>query len=206
MARRVLADFDAEILLRLANRKDITATQRAQFFHDAYLLVASEFPHPELQGVGTETLTANTSTLAPSSITDLWWPQIVRDETNDRLIDSIEMQKMLAKRVSTGVPTEYYWWGNVFNFDKAPSTNLTLKIWYKKRPEELTAGQSPVIGREFDLLIIMRAALIGHETVGNQHMATIQASEYNRYAQHLGLPTLEEAKNDRRKQMQVRLS
>src|SRR5690606_12211563 len=156
MARRVLADFDAEILLRLANRKDITATQRAQFFHDAYLLVASELPHPELQGTGTEILNANTSTLAPSSIPDLWWPQIVRDGTNASLIDVIEMRTMLAKRVSTGNPTKYYGWSNAVNYDKAPSTNLTLKIWYKKIPEELTAGQSPVIGREFDLLIIMR--------------------------------------------------
>jgi hypothetical protein len=53
-------------------------------------------------------------------------------------------------------------------------------------------------------MILMRAAMIGHETVGNQHMSTIQLGEYNRYAAMMNLPTLEESKNDRRKQMQVR--
>lgn len=204
MARRVLADFDAELLLRLGNRTDITSTQRAQFIDDAYRLVALMFVHPELQGKGQETLADASFSLTPSTLTDIWWPEFVQDDSTGRPIDMKDKEEIEAHARSSGQVTEYYWWNNVFYFDRTQAGALTLNIWYKKTVTQLTTGQSPVFNQIYDPLVIMWAAKIGHETVGNQKMADVQEAQFKGYAQTMRLPVWEAKKNDRRKGFVVR--
>lgn len=204
MARRVLADFDAEVLLRLGNRTDITAAQRGQFIHDAYLMIANAFVHPELQGKGLETLPDGDFSCVPGSITDLWWPELVQDDGTGRLIDMKEKDEIEAQKRTTGTVSEFYWWGNTFYFNRIQDGALDLNIWYKKKVVAMTAGQSPVFDELYDPLIPMRAARIGHESVGNQKMADVQEAQFRNYVDVMRLPVWEAKKNDRRKGFVVR--
>jgi len=86
MSRRVFADFDAELLLRISNRDDVTPAMRAQFINDAYLMIPNEFVHPELQGTTIELVGLGSPELVPTA-GDIWWPMFVQDVKHSRAID-----------------------------------------------------------------------------------------------------------------------
>lgn len=203
MARMTLEDFDAELLIRIGKRTDITAAQRAQKIHAAYQMVANEFPHPELQGKTGEVLLINTDNLTPTTA-DIWWPEHVKDISNNRFIDYTSIVKIEKNAKPTGVVTEYYWWGNVFYFNRSSSAQVNLIIWYKKKISELSSGESPVFERSFDDLIPMRAAQLCLDAAGDQKAAIIQERSYRSYVEAQRFPTYEHERNDRRKGIIVR--
>src|SRR5262245_27604740 len=82
MARRVLADFDAELLLRIGNPNNITATQRVFFTQYAYRWLANIIPHTELETFANETINSPDDSLTPAVATNLWWPIMLRNLTD----------------------------------------------------------------------------------------------------------------------------
>jgi hypothetical protein len=204
MSRRVFADFDAELLLRISNRDDVTPGMRAQFINDAYLMIANEFVHPELQGTAIELVGLGSPDLVPTA-GDIWWPMFMQDVKHSRAIDYSSYVKIEATGKVLGDLTEYYWWGNRFSFNRLANDNIPVKIWYQKTVKELTADSAPVFNRIFDVLVPMRAAKLALETVGNQEMAHIQETEFRNYAATMKLPVYEHERNDRRKGVRVRM-
>lgn len=203
MARRTLAEFDDELVLRLGNRTDIPQAMRARLIHDAYLLVANEFVHPELQGQVGDTIITGADSLTPVA-NDIWWPTFVKDVTNNRAIDMSSLPHLESREKVSGVIVEYYWWGGVFYFDRLSSADVNIYIWYMKKVEEMGEDDSPVFNAIYDPLITMKAAMHAFESVGNQQQATIQDSAYRKYALDMKFPTAEAEKNDRRKGIKVR--
>lgn len=204
MARRVLADFDAELRLRLMNRTDITAAMRSRFINDAYLMIANEFVHKEFQVTAFETLASGAFTLTPTA-TDLWWIRYMRDETHGRAIDQKDVEYTERDTRVAGIPTEVYWWGGVFYFNRIASEDISLKIWYKRKPVEIAPGASPEFDELFDVLIPMKAAKIGFETVGNQEQAHIQETMYRNYVATAKFPVYQNEHNSQRKGIRVRM-
>lgn len=203
MARRVYADFDQELLQRLQNRTDITATQRGFFLSDAVQAIANEFPHPEYDKEYEDVIPINSETLVPSA-TDLWWPKFMKDMDNNRPIDLVAQEKIEGYRKVLGFITQFYWFNNTFWFDRLSSSNLNVRIWYKRTASDFTSG-SPEFRQIFDPLVPMRAAQIGLSTVGDQTAAEVQEAEYEAYVRRAKLPTYENQKNDRRQSLRVRM-
>lgn len=203
MARRVLADFDAELTLRLANRSDITSTQRGFFLQDAYKSICNRFVHKELQATTTGTITAATDYWTPSA-TDIWWPEMLRNVTDGYLIDIDDKENIENATKQSGQPHRFYWFGGTFYFEAKPTVNTSVKLWYVMNPIEFTV--SPLIDQIFDSAIIMLAAVIGLNTVRDFAEAHIQDVQYNNYVTEHKLPLRQAKLIDHRTGLKVRFS
>lgn len=206
MARRTRNDFDAELLLRIANRTDITATQRGFFLDDSYLKVCNMFKHVQLQAVSTtETLLIGTDNFTPA-VTDLWYPTFVRNSTDGypiRLAAQDQIERQQTK--PTTRPYMYYWYGGALIFEALADTAKTIKLWYKKKPPTWNPTASPTIDQIFDKLIGIYAASSAFEAVREFEKMIAEEKVATKYAQEQRLP-LEQAKlNDYRQGFRVRL-
>lgn len=206
MSRRVFSDFDAELLLRLGNRTDITSTQRGFFLNDALRMIVNEFAHPEYELSGEFTVQAGDYFLqdnGANDVDDIWWPMFVQDAETGRSIDERALSKIEAQLRVEGTITEYYWFNNTFFFNRIAEENTDLVIWYKKVVAEWSDG-SPGFNQIYDPLIPMRAAQIALDTIGDQEAAHIQETAYSNYTTRMKLPKYEANRNDRRKGISVR--
>ena len=203
MARRVYADFDAELELRLANRSDVTSTMRGFFLNDAYQRIVNQFPHPEFQKTETGTVALAASSYSFTA-TDVFYPEFVKDTTNQRVVDYQSLMKIESQRQVSGPITEYYFFANTLYFDRTADAATAIKIWYKGFPAQWTTG-SPAFNPIFDVCLPMLAAKIGYETIGNQQAAHIQETEYNNYTSAMLFAPAQATKNDRRQSIKVRM-
>jgi hypothetical protein len=203
MARRTYAEFDSELQLRLSNRTDITQAMRQHFLNDALRQVSDEFEHPELQAVALETLVKDTAMFTPIA-TDIDFPTLMWSVTQKRPVDYKSKEELETKdRTAKGPVTEYSWWNNKFFFDRTVDKDNVLRIWYKRLVPEITAGP-PAIRERFDMAVIIRAAKLGYEAVGNLEQAHIQDTLFNNYMSEVKIPADEARKNDRRQGFRVR--
>lgn len=190
MARRTLAEIDAEVLLRLANRTDITSSQRSQFIDDAYRWVCKEYVHPEIEAETTGSLAIGADVIIPVA-DDIWWIEVVQNSTTGKVLDVGDKDVIEDRLKTSGDPTKWYWWSRRVRTDRKPTAITPYAIWYIKSVAELTTGQSPVIDRLFDIVIIMKAAQIGLSTVRDFKESAMLNSEIDRYVQKEGLPKRE---------------
>lgn len=205
MARRTYNDIDAELLLRLANRTDITSAMRANFIKDGYLAIAILFRHREIQKTATETLTQGSDTLTPVA-TDLWFPSFLRNATDGYPI-RLEAQWRVERSQTkpTTRPYSYYWYNGQFIFEANADTAKSIKIWYKRKPADFSGSTSSELDELFDPFIIMEAAAIGFETCRDFSEAKAQREGIIREAQRLKLPLDQANLNDYRQGFKVRL-
>lgn len=205
MARRVLADFDAELLLRLANRTDITATQRAFFIDDAYRWICDAFEHAELQTQETATLSSAASSFAVGASDRLWHPVHVYDNTNGKILVPEDLDRIRQGALRSAKPSRYCYWGGEFLVDVLANANTTIHVFGKNYPAELAGGGSPVIDRLFDAAIIMIAAMIGFQTVRDFTEAHIQWASFENWTKDMKLPVHQEKLNDLQTGVHVRI-
>lgn len=203
MARRTFSECDAELLLRFANRTDITSTMRAHFLNDALLAVALEYVHPEIEQTISPFLAANNDTMA-EPITDLWWIEHVQDTDNDKPIYFDDKANLLRRIHRPGNPSYYVRQKNDLIFDAKPTVDLNMKVYYVKRPAEWTSG-SPVLDQVFDPVLIMKAAIIGYQTVRDFTEAHVVDVEMGNYVSQWKLPKREMRKNDTNAGIHVRM-
>lgn len=78
------------------------------------------------------------------------------------------------------------------------SASTAYKIWYIKSVAEIGTGESPIIDRLFDPVIIMKAAEIGLSTVRDYKEAAFQAQQLERYADQMNLPKKMNKRNNLR--------
>lgn len=205
MARRTFAAIDAEVLLRLGNRDDVTSSQRAAFIRDATLNVAMLFRHPEIQKFADVTLSQGEDSLL-DVIPDLWFPTFLRNQTDGYII-TLESQERMEKAGTkpTARPYKYYWYGRVFYFDSLSDTDKTIRVWYKRKPVEFSGTDSSELDELFDPFIVMDAARIGFETVRDFDQAAVQLKLFQTEADRKKLP-LDQAKlNDYRQGFRPRV-
>ena len=204
MARRTLADMDAELLIRLANRTDLTPDMRHQFLHDAYIWTCKTFIHPELQAVLTDILRANSDTFG-NALPNIWFPDFVFDVTHSRPLEPRDLQYIERQTKTVGNPSIYHWWGNQFYVDRKPLADTTIRVFYIRVPDEI-ADTAPVqISRAYDVIIISKAAELGLASVRDFADAAAQKQLLNAHAVEMKLPVREDAKNSEGLGVQVRL-
>ena len=204
MARRVYSDIDSELVLRLANRTDVTAGQRMNFIKDAYLAVAIMFRHKEMQKSSTETIAQSSDSLTPAA-TDIWFPTFLRNTTDGYIIRQDSQERIeRAQLKPTTKPYTYYWYAGVFTFESFADTAKSVKLWYKRKPVDFTANQSSELDELFDLFIILEATAIAFESVRDFDEAAKMREAFGREAQRLKLPIDQAKLNDYRQGFRVR--
>lgn len=204
MARRVLADFDAEVLKRIGNRTDITSSQRGFFLRDGYLAVCKAYDHEELQGDSTETGTSGLDYLALSNITDMWWPYSIKDATNGLLLRPEDRDTIDNYTKVSSKPQTFYWYRRRWVFDCNLDANISFQIKYKIQPAMFTV--SPAIGEIYDPLIVLKAAQIAQETNRAYEEAGALRALYKAYESERGLePVKAEELNDYMTGIRVRM-
>ena len=204
MARRQLADIDAEVLQRMGNRTDLTPVQRDFFIQDAYLRVAKMYEHAELQGAGSDILVGGTDTLVLSSVTDLWWPTQVRDTTSGFVLIPEDRDQIDSMLKYQGDPHRFYWYNQKFVFDVNAITGRPITVKYKRKPTALVTVST--LDQIYDLCVIMMAAKIGLETARAWDDALKIRALYKAYEQDNGMvPVHQEMTNDYRTGFVVRM-
>lgn len=205
MARRNYQAIDAELLMRLANRTDLTSDMRANFIRDAYLNVAMLFRHREIELTGVETLALGADTLTPVNSTDLWFPTAIRNVTDGFFLTSDQLERVeVARTKPTAPPYKYYWYGGVFRFDSFANTAKSFKLWYKRKPIPFTNLETSELDELFDPFIIMDAARIGFETVRDYEEAKIQLALFNAEIVNKKIPVNQAKLNDYRQGFKVK--
>jgi hypothetical protein len=204
VARRTLADIDNEVKARMSNRTDISSTQRGFFIQDAYFAIANYFDHVQLQGLGDETLNDAADTLTPATLTDIWYPEILRNVTDGRpiVVDSKDNVERIFPK-SSGPPYKFYWWAGTFVFDTLANGAKTIRVWYKKKPVEFTT--TSVLDQIFDPLIIIEAARIGLDSVNDYDESARLMRSFDEYVIRRKLPVHQARLNDYRTGFRVRV-
>lgn len=172
-----MANFDsikAEVIARLGNRTDIAARSEI-WINDAYmeLAIAPRFGFYELDKEDTATTTVN-GTRIYALPTDVWWLRVVEDVTNDFLLRKKSVDELDYMSLTIGRPNRYARFGASVILDPTPDGAYNMRFRYRKRPSELSTGQSSVFGREWDEVLTVMAVKIGFEALGEHTKATEQ--------------------------------
>lgn len=206
MARRTFNDLDAELLLRLANRTDVTSAMRANFIKDAYLDVAMLFHHKEIEKIDTTSqITSGQDNCTPAA-TDFWFPMTIRNVTDGyliRLTSREEVERLQTKPTSR--PYKYHWFGGILYFESFADTTKSLKIWYKRKPVDFSGTQSSELDELFDPIILILAAKQGFETVRDFDEADQQEQLFTREISRKKLPVDQAKLNDWRQGFRVKM-
>ena len=168
----------AEITARLGNRTDLSA-RIPVWLNDYYaeLLLSPRFAFWELDQSSTFVTVASTREYSLSSITDLWFILDVVDETNDRRLDRRHIREFDNIQQPTATdqqPTRYARFSTTLHLDPTPGGIYTIRVRYRKRPTELTAGGSHLLGREWDEPLIVGAVVKGWEALQQTQKAAEQ--------------------------------
>lgn len=189
MARRVLADFRTEVILRCANRTDLTDTMAGIFVQDAYLAICNQFEHQELKAHDLTTFTIGQDYTNASSL--MWWPELLTNYTEGYTIDLANIEDIEGQIKQSGMPHRFHWRyyptvGNRFYWDSKPTYAYNLLYWFVRKPAEFTG--SPEIDQIFDPVIVMKAASLALSTFRDLAEAHIVDVEMNNYISDHRLP------------------
>jgi hypothetical protein len=186
MARRTFADFDAELLLALGNRTDFDAGKRGFVLDSAYTYVANAIRHPELEVIVDRTLLTATDFITLPD--DFWFPELVKNVTDEQELEPREVRTTEAVTKPVGNPSIYVRWANTLLFDRKPSVAKTIRIWYTKRPAEPGANTSSILDSLYDQLIILFAIKFGLEELRDYTQAALQDRSITAYSTRLKVP------------------
>lgn len=164
-----MATFDvikSEVKQRLGNRTDID-DRLPVWINDAYfeILMEPEYTFYELDRSYAFSTVAGQGTYDISSVTALWFILMLRDMTNEREIKKTSI-KVLDRVASTqGQPIRYARFGQTIEFDPVPNDVFDIRIRYRYRANELVPGASPIIGREWDEVLVVLSTIKGYEAL-----------------------------------------
>ncbi len=203
MARRTFDGFDDELEIRLANRTDITSAIRAQLLNDAMFKVGIMYEHTELQKQASITQLITTDSFDVTD-SDLWWVELVRNTTDNRVLTLGDMDKIESIAKRTAPPSRYYTRGrNTIYTDTIVNTAKTMKVYYVKKPAQWSSGEAPY-DETFDMLILMWANKFGLETVRDLEAADALGKQIGMYVSGMKLPLRKQQLNDINSGLQVR--
>ena len=182
----------------------MTADMRNQALDSAYYYIANVFEHPALEKTATATLAiaAESFTLA---VSDFWWPTIVKDTTNERVLMPREMESLERYRRTDGNPGVYAYYGQVFYVDRKPTIAATMKVFYVARPAEPGSSDTSVMDDVFDMLVPMYAAMFSFEDVRDYQERDSQNTAVDRYLSRMKIPWRQERLADTSAGVRVRM-
>jgi hypothetical protein len=196
MARRTFERIDANLMLRCGNRTDVTAIMRAEWINDALLRCANEYEHPEMEGIGIETLVAGNDNVVPTVIKDLWWPVMAKNAVSGTILRPYDRERLEQGQTKpSGPPARFYWWNNTFYFDSVPTVDNAIKIWYRRLPAEWTTGVS-VLAKIYDLILELYSSENALNFLREFDKAELAAREAKAYIVDMNLPKRAEKLND----------
>lgn len=164
-----MATFDvikAEVKKRLGNRQDIDERLNV-WINDAYfeLLMEPEFTFYELDFEFTIVTVADQRAYDLSGVNALWFILMMRDTTNEREVRKTSVKVIDRLATTTGQPNRYARFANTILLDPIPDDVYSLNVRYRLRPNELITGTSPVIGREWDEILVVLSTVKGYEAL-----------------------------------------
>ena len=142
MARRTLNDFDAELLVRLANRTDITPVMRSFLLNDAMFKVGIMYEHSQLQKTSIESQLIGTDTFDIAG-GDLWWVEHMWNMTDNRTVTLGDMDKIEAMIKRTAPPMQYFTRASSIFLDSLSNTAKQHRVFYVKKPAQWTVATDP---------------------------------------------------------------
>lgn len=203
MARRTFAEIDTELVLAISRRSDLTAAIRNHVLDAAYYYVANAIRHPELETIATPTLTSGTDNVPLAS--DFWFPELIKNATDEIPIRPGAIREFQAVQIQSGNPSKYDRWGDSLYFDRKPTANKTIQIWYTKRPAEPEAAASSVLDELYDQLILMYTIKFAHEELRDYDQAAKMMVAINVYAGQIKAPWRMTKSDDKDKKLRVRM-
>jgi hypothetical protein len=203
VSRRIRSEMENEVHIGLAKRTDLTSSIRGQIFDSAYLYVASAIRHSELETSAGATLAAGAGEIPVP--TDIWFPEIVYNSTDNRRIYPGELDAIQGQSKPTGLPSKYVRWGNSFLVDRMPAADTTITTYYTKMPAILAAGENSVLDMLYDQLIIMFAIKFAMEGLRDFEQAAKMQTAINVYGGQIKIPWRMTKTDDRDARIRVQL-
>ena len=204
MARRTLNDFDAELLVRLANRTDITPVMRSFLLNDAMFKVGIMYEHSQLQKTSIEPQLIGTDTFDIAG-GDLWWVEHMWNMTDNRTVTLGDMDKIEAMIKRTAPPMQYFTRASSIFLDSISNTAKQHRVFYVKKPAQWTVVTDPApYDEQYDQLLLMWAAKMGMETVRDFEAADLIGKQIGMYVSGMKLPVRKQQLNDINSRMPVR--
>lgn len=166
-----MATYDtikAEVQKRIGNRQDADINSRlGTWINDAYfeLLLEPEYTFYELDREYTLNTVADQRDYDISVIDDLWFILMIRDMDNEREIRKTSIKVMDRLSNSSGQPNRYARFAKTLELDPTPDDTYELRIRYRYRPNELITGTSPLTGREWDEIIVVKSTIKAYEAL-----------------------------------------
>jgi hypothetical protein len=196
MARRTFERIDANLALRVGNRTDVSPIMRSEWINDALLRCSNEYEHPEMEGICIETLVTGTDSIFPITVTDLWWPVMVKNSASGAICRPADRERLEQGITKTpGPPSRFYWWNNRFYFDSTANADIPIKIWYRRLPAEWTTGIS-VLAKAYDLILELYSSENALNFLREFDKAELAAREAKAYVSDMNLPKRAEKLND----------
>lgn len=168
-------EIQSEVKRRMGNRTDIDS-RLPTWINDAYfdLLMEPEYSFHELDKSVTLITNADVREYDLSVYTDLWFILGLRDETNEREVLRTHWKSFDRRAHATANPTRYTRFGSTLILDPTPDDVYTILIRYRRRVNEMTAGTSPEIPREWHSMLTHLATVKAYEALEQFEKATAQ--------------------------------
>lgn len=203
MARKTFADFDTQLHMALGKRQDFDSTVRGQLINSAYLYVANAIRHPEIETTDSPTLLLNTDNVALAS--DFWFAELVMNTTDNIPIRPSSIPLIEVRSIPAGNPATYTPWGSSLYFDKKPTASKTLKIWYTKRPADLSGTSTSILDQLYDQLIQMYSIKFGLEELRDWEQAAKAMLAIRVYETEIKAPWRMRKTEDSHKSLRIRM-
>jgi len=163
---KTFAEFSANLLFNLGNRDDLD-TEAGDWINRAYRTLYSmkkfggrDVYFPELEtSAAANTVNGVVSVATP---TDCLFIHYVHDTTSDVKLTGMSLGDYVKKTgravtASRAAPKKWVRHAALVYLHPTPDDAYALRIWYRKRPIELTAVATTVIGEEWDEPILLLA-------------------------------------------------
>ena len=176
MGSKALSTFQADLILEIGSRTDVTAALQKQWLNSAYLdlttrdrfwgvRVPFRYMFPELN---TSTTTGTTTTAYRPYISvpsDMLVTHTIIDTTNDQKLKNMSWSDYIRKTGRNNSddadkPTRWLRYGSYYYLYPTPDSSYVMEVFYRKRPAELSAATDvTAIGAEWDEIILKLAVI-----------------------------------------------
>lgn len=190
--------FNSMLLLRLGNRTELQSVNSVDYYgvwtNQAYRQLCTARKIPETSGkvdfpeLHTKTATDLVATIGTAYLSvpsdTLYLESVVCTYSGyERALDWCPPERYRTYQdrgltASRGVPREWTRIGSRLYIYPTPDAAYTYEVWYRLNPPSLGAGQSTLIGSEWDQPILLLAAFKASSWMGDAERAKAAKAEY----------------------------
>lgn len=168
-------EIRSEVKRRIGNRTDVE-DRLGTWINDAYfdLLMEPEYSFHELDRQGLIITESGKREYSLNVFPDLWFILGVRDNTTEREVLRVHWKTFDRRAHTEGAPTRYTRFGSDIIFDPTPDGIYNILLRYRNRVNEMVAGTSPVIPREWHSMLTHLAVVKAYEGLEQFEKAAAQ--------------------------------